>query len=90
MSPKKDALKAELHKETVYGVRKQFCTDGLEAVLYRKKREIPAIVPKVTGEIEAHIIACACSSAPDGKSHWTMQMIAGQNCFRWCDRFNIR
>jgi hypothetical protein len=76
LSPEKTAAKAKLHRETVYGIRKQFVTSGLEATLHRKEREVPAIIPKVTGDVEAHIIACACSSAPDGKSHWTMQMIA--------------
>ena len=43
--------------------------------MYRKKREIPPITPKVTGEVEAHIIATACSSPPCGKSSWTLSMI---------------
>ena len=31
---------------------------------------------KVTGKVEACITQIACSEAPDGKNHWTMQMIA--------------
>jgi hypothetical protein len=76
LCPAKAAAKAKLHRETVYGVRKQFCTEGLEAALYRKKRENPPVAPKVTGEIEARIIACACSAAPEGKSRRTAKMIA--------------
>ena len=76
LPPKKVASKAKLDTETVYRIRKGFSVDGFEDTLYRKKRDTPAIQSKVTGEIEAHIIACACSSAPKGKSHWTMQMIA--------------
>ena len=31
---------------------------------------------KVTGEVEAQMIAIACSEAPEGSSKWTLQMIA--------------
>ena len=44
--------------------------------MYRKKRVSPPIEPKITGDVQAHIIACACSHAPEGKSRWTLQMIA--------------
>jgi len=76
LSPEKAARKAKLHRETVYGIRKEFSENGLESALYRKKRETPPTQPKVTGEIEARIIAYACSSAPEGKSRWTAKMIA--------------
>ena len=76
LPPEEVAHKSKLHRQTVYDLRKRFCTEGFEVALHRKKREIPPVEPKVTGDVEARIIACACSSAPDGKSHWTMQMIA--------------
>ena len=76
LSPADTAKKCKLHRETVYGIRKQFLSEGLEAVVNRKKRVIPPTEPKVTGDVEAHIIAVACSSAPKGKSKWTLQMIA--------------
>ena len=56
--------------------RKQYATQGLEAVLLRKKREVPPVAPKVTGEVEACIIATCCSHPPQGKACWSMQMIA--------------
>jgi transposase len=30
----------------------------------------------IDGEVEAHIIATACSSPPEGRSRWTLQLIA--------------
>ncbi len=42
----------------------------------RKKRETPPVPPKVTGDVEAHIIATACSEPPEGRSRWTLLMIA--------------
>jgi hypothetical protein len=70
------AKKCKLHSENVYKIRKQFVAEGIERALYRKKRETPPVEPKITGEVEAQIIATACSSVPKGKKAWTLQMIA--------------
>ena len=32
----------------------------------------------MTGEVEAHICAIACSEPPEGAGHWTMQAIADE------------
>ena len=45
-------------------------------MLARKSRTTPPVPAKVTGEVEAHIIATCCSSPPKGKAAWSMQMIA--------------
>lgn len=58
--------------------RKQYAAEGLEAVLQRKKRTVPLVPSKVTGEVEAHIIATCCSEPPKGKAVWSMHMIAGK------------
>lgn len=75
LSPAATAKKCKITRETVYLIRKQFYTDGLEATIHRKKRETPPVPPKITGDVEAHIIATACSAPPEGKSCWTLQMI---------------
>lgn len=75
-SPDQTAEKCKIHRENVYKIRKQYVLEGLDRVLNRKKREIPPVPPKVNGEVEAHIIATACSAAPEGFARWTMQMIA--------------
>jgi hypothetical protein len=61
---------------TIIEVCKRYERGGWAGVAERKERETPAIPSKVTGEIEAHIIATACSDPPAGKSRWSMQMIA--------------
>ena len=45
---------------TVQNVRASYCGKGLEATIHRKKRETPPVPAKVTGEVEAHVIALAC------------------------------
>ena len=61
---------------TVAGVAKRFVFDGMEAALGRKKREY--YPKKVTEEVEARICLIACSTPPEGRSRWTMQMIADE------------
>lgn len=61
---------------TVQTVRTSYCEKGLEATINRKKRETPPVPAKVTGEVEAHIIALACSDPPEGYSKWTLRLLA--------------
>jgi hypothetical protein len=63
------------HK-TIAGVAQRFVFEGAEAALGRKKQE--NYHRKVTGEVEARICAIACSEPPEGRSRWTMQMIADE------------
>jgi hypothetical protein len=61
---------------TIAGVAKRFVFEGMEAALGRKKQE--NYHRKVTGEVEARICVIACSNPPEGRSRWTMQMIADE------------
>ena len=61
---------------TIAGVAKRFVLEGMEAALGRKNHTNHR--RKVTGEVEARICAIACSEPPDGRSRWTMQMIADE------------
>lgn len=51
-------------------------TESISEFLKRKKRETPPVEPKVTGELEAHIVAMACSKVPEGCAKWTLRLIA--------------
>jgi len=44
--------------------------------LQRKKRETPPVPPKVTGELEARIIALACGKTPEGYAQWSLRLLA--------------
>jgi transposase len=59
----------------VYMVGKQYVEEGIERVLNRKKRERPPVPMKVTGEIEAKIIALSCSEPPAGYRRWTLRLL---------------
>jgi len=68
--------KRGVSQNTVIQARKRFDEEGVCSAIFRKKRQTPPTPPKVTGEVEAHIIACACSAPPEGFTRWSMQMIA--------------
>jgi hypothetical protein len=59
----------------VYRVRKQLVEEGLEAVLNRKQRAMPAVPPIFDGEKEAKLIALACSKPPKGYARWTLRLL---------------
>lgn len=61
---------------TVQTVRTSFCKRGLEETLRRKKRETPPVPAKITGDVEAKVIALACSNPPDGYAKWTLRLLA--------------
>jgi hypothetical protein len=57
-------------------VRAKLVTDGLDAVLTRKKRATPPIQPIFDGERQAQLIALACSEPPPGHARWTIRLLA--------------
>jgi len=65
----------EVGRATVERVRKQFVQDGLEAALERRK-PCRQYQRKLDGDGEAHLIALACSKAPEGRSRWTLRLLA--------------
>lgn len=62
-------------EKTVGNLRRRFVEKGFEAALGREKRAMPPKI-KIDGEIEAKIVALTCSNAPDGRSHWTLRLLA--------------
>ena len=63
-----------LSSPTVQRIRKRFIEGGLANSLYDKARS--GAPPKFTGEERAQITALACSSAPEGRSRWTLNLLA--------------
>ena len=61
-------------KQTVSNIRKRFFHDGLESSLCDRPR--PGAPLKLDAKGEAYAIATACSNPPEGRTCWTMQMIA--------------
>jgi hypothetical protein len=45
------------------------------ATIGRKKREHPPVPSPVTGEVEARLIALACSAPPEGHARWSLRLL---------------
>ena len=58
---------------TVERTRQRFVEEGLECL---NERARPGQRRKLSGKQEAHVIAVACTTAPDGRSRWTLQLLA--------------
>jgi len=65
----------ETNPSMVYRVRKQLVEEGVEAVLSRKQRAMPAVPRIFDGEKEAKLTALACSKPPKGRARWTLRLL---------------
>jgi predicted XRE-type DNA-binding protein len=71
------AEKVGVTRQTVNDAKKAFIEAGsISVFLQRKKRETPPVERKITGKVEAHIIALACSSVPVGYAKWGIRLLA--------------
>lgn len=59
---------------TVSRVRQRFVKEGLRAALYDRERT--GRPTEIDGEAEAKLVMLACSEPPQGRSHWTLQLLA--------------
>ena len=61
---------------TVGRVRKRFAQGGAEAAVARKPQPPRPEKRKLDGEAEAKLVMLACSTPPDGRHHWTLDLLA--------------
>ena len=69
------ATAVRVSRPTVERVRKAFVEEGLERAL-NAKRPRQTRPPAFDGESEAKLIALACSAPPEGRSRWTLRLLA--------------
>jgi transposase len=62
-----------LSTKTPYAIRKRYREGGLSVALYDRPR--PGQPRKLNGSQEAKITAIACTKAPKGYRHWTMDLL---------------
>ena len=79
MTVQEAAIAFNTSATTVQKVRTSYGERGLDATVNRKKRETPPVEAKVTGDVEAHIIAMACGDPPKGYAKWTLRLLADRS-----------
>lgn len=67
---------AMVSQGTVSNLKRRYFEGGLDGALYDKPR--PGAKPKIDGEVEAHLIAIACSDPPEGFERWTLRLLANE------------
>ena len=60
---------------TINNVKRAYLKNGIDCI-YRKKRTAPPVERKITGEVEAHLIALACHTPPEGYCKWTLRLLS--------------
>src|ERR1700733_12344589 len=60
---------------TVYRTKRRFVLGNLELALREEPR--PGAERKLSGKEEALLVATTCSSPPEGRARWTLDLLAG-------------
>jgi transposase len=60
-------------RATVERTRQRFVEENLAALTERPRTGAP---PRLDGKAQAHVIAVACSRAPQGRERWTLRLLA--------------
>lgn len=59
---------------TVCRTKRRYVEGGMRRALEEEAR--PGRPPKLDARGEAHLVALACSEAPEGHDHWTLRLLA--------------
>ena len=62
-------------ERTVSHVRQRFVEEGFEAAVHPRPR--PRRSSKLEGEVEQKVVELAKSDPPEGRSRWTLRLLAG-------------
>lgn len=67
----------EVSFPTVGRIRKRYVEEGLEAALNHRHPQNHR-PHRLDGDQEAHLIALACSAAPEGHARWTLRLLSAR------------
>jgi len=68
------AAELQISDRTVSRVRQRYLRGGLEEALGDNPRSGRPV--EIDGAAEAHLVALVCSGPPEGRSQWTLQLLA--------------
>jgi transposase len=71
------AQRVGVDPDTITNVARAYAERGgdVVATIQRRKRLTPPVEPKITGEVEARLIALACSTPPTGHARWSLRLL---------------
>ncbi len=68
----------EISLPTIQRIRQRFVEEGLEIALGARSHKPRPYLHRLDGKQEARLIAIACSKAPQGRTRWTLRLLAGK------------
>lgn len=68
----------EISSRTVCRVRKRLVTEGFLAALDHKPQPPRPDKIKIKGNVEQELVRVACCDPPEGRCHWTLQLLADE------------
>ena len=77
MKDEEIARSLQIGSATVERVRRRCVEEGVEAALGRRE-QLRRREKKMDGSGEAHLIALACGEPPEGRSSWTLKLLANR------------
>jgi transposase len=66
----------DCHRETVRNIKCRYFKEGLDSALFDKPK--PGNGGKLDDKDRAYVIAKACTDAPQGYDHWTLELLRQQ------------
>ena len=70
------ATALDTSQRTVFRTKRRYAEEGLDGILHDHPQANR--YRKLDDRGEAHLIALACSDAPEGHDHWTLRLLAEQ------------
>lgn len=71
------AQRVGVDPQTITNVARAYAERGgdVAATIGRRRRLTPPVEPRITGEVEARLIALACSTPPQGHARWSLRLL---------------
>jgi len=77
-SDRQIAEEVGLCERQVVRIRQKFVKSGVQPTLTRATRSDAGIRRALDGKAEAHLVTLACITPPEGRDHWTLQMLCDE------------
>lgn len=76
LTNKAAAAEVGIASRSVQRIRQRYALEGVDAAIARKDQPPRPEKRKITYDVEAKLIALACSAAPEGRQRWTLRLLA--------------
>jgi len=74
------AERVGVSERQVCRIRQQFARDGMGPTLERQRRSDAGIPKMFDGQAEAQLVSLCCSTPPEGRQRWTLQLLVDELC----------